>query len=286
MCGSSSFFSLQYWIEVHTIIEKGGDSMAIPRDIDELRRLYIGYKSNMLTIIDVVKEAIPGNDGDRFEHFLAKCQCECGNVVIYRLGFVINGSYKSCGCLRRNSSKINIIKAQEARMGAQRLNRFSILNPFTVEVYTLGVHGDRFWTDIFTWNWMKRFTWQMNTSGYPTTQLGGYGFQYHKIILCSPPGYEIDHITRVKADCRYFNLRVISHKENMWNYGARDNTKSSLRGVYQNKNKWMAYIVTKDGQKLDQACNSREEALALRKYVLGGDLSCNGTYRNTTFDTS
>lgn len=116
---------------------------------------------------------------------------------------------------------------------------------------------------------MKRFTWQMNPYGYPTTQLGGYGFQYHKIILCSPPGYEIDHITRVKADCRYFNLRVVSHKENMWNYGARDNTKSNLRGVYQKKNKWMAFIVTKDGQKLDQACNSREEALALRKYWEG-----------------
>lgn len=118
--------------------------MAIPRDIDELRRLYIGYKSNMLTIIDVVKEAIPSNDGDRFEHSLAKCQCECGKVVFYKIGLVINGHYKSCGCLHRKSSKISIKKAQEARMGAQRLNRFSILNPFTVEVYTIGVHGDRF----------------------------------------------------------------------------------------------------------------------------------------------
>lgn len=238
--------------------------MRVTRDIEEMKLEYLGKRINSLTIIDIFKSTIE-QDPKGHMHTMAACQCDCGNTVIYPLGRILSCKYKSCGCSHLEASLRTIKRAQEARTAIQMLNRYCILNPYTVEVYTIGKYGSKFWVDPYTWLWMKRFTWNINSHGYPVTQIGGFGFTYHQTILCSPPGYEIDHITTVKADTRYFNLRVLTHKENMWNYEARENTKSGIRGVYQRDGKWIAYLVTQNGDKLEQQCESREDAIRLRK---------------------
>lgn len=57
------------------------------RKKDSMKKLHIGKKFHMLTIIDQVlgKKSF--------------CKCDCGNEKIFRTGAIISGQAKSCGCI-------------------------------------------------------------------------------------------------------------------------------------------------------------------------------------------
>lgn len=59
---------------------------------------YINKKINRITI----KDAYRKNSLDWFV-----CKCDCGNTFITRAMNVLNGYTKSCGCFRKETSKIN-----------------------------------------------------------------------------------------------------------------------------------------------------------------------------------
>lgn len=44
-----------------------------------------------------------------------KCECECGNITIVRLGSLRRGATKSCGCLLNEMRKANKTKCGQNR---------------------------------------------------------------------------------------------------------------------------------------------------------------------------
>lgn len=57
----------------------------------------IGVKYNRLTIKEIL--------GKKNGHVIVRCECECGNEKITRYSRLENGSTKSCGCLRIETTK-------------------------------------------------------------------------------------------------------------------------------------------------------------------------------------
>lgn len=69
----------------------------------------------------------------------------------------------------------------------------------------------------------------------------------HRFILNAPRGTEVDHKDGNGLDCRKQNLRLVSHKQNMWNSRKRSKPASSkYKGVawYTRHGKWRARIMT------------------------------------------
>lgn len=58
----------------------------------------IGQKFGRLTVI----EALNIKKGDSIIH---KCICDCGNIISIPKSYLMQGKYKSCGCLRRDIHK-------------------------------------------------------------------------------------------------------------------------------------------------------------------------------------
>lgn len=58
-----------------------------------------GRKFGRLTVISEATHK------DKWGHRLWECQCKCGDIVPVKCGNLINGDTKSCGCLRRETSR-------------------------------------------------------------------------------------------------------------------------------------------------------------------------------------
>jgi hypothetical protein len=67
----------------------------------------------------------------------------------------------------------------------------------------------------------------------------------HREILNPPNSAKIDHIDRNGLNNTRSNLRLCSHKENMWNRSGSSNASSKYKGVYLDKirGKWGARIM-------------------------------------------
>lgn len=67
----------------------------------------------------------------------------------------------------------------------------------------------------------------------------------HHVILTKIKGFEVDHINRIKHDCKESNLRYVTNSQNQANrVNDKSNAHSSYKGVSWDKNrkKWTAYI--------------------------------------------
>jgi len=72
----------------------------------------------------------------------------------------------------------------------------------------------------------------LSDAGYPYIILNNVKVKVHNLILPSKEGFEIDHISRDKLDCRNANLRYVTRAENCWNIPVhRDNRTSPYKGV-------------------------------------------------------
>lgn len=86
--------------------------------------------------------------------------------------------------------------------------------------------------------------------GYAVHRINGVASSMHREIICSPPGFEIDHINMDKLDNRKCNLRVCSTQENQRNRGKQSNNTSGYKGVCWHKptSKWGVSITARGRQ--------------------------------------
>lgn len=81
----------------------------LPRKI---RKNLVGTRFGRLTVISCNQEK-----GKRLTY---NCQCDCGEVIVIDPGFLVQGSVKSCGCLRREGSNIASAIAGKIKLGSLR----------------------------------------------------------------------------------------------------------------------------------------------------------------------
>lgn len=173
---------------------------------------HIGEKYNKLTII--------GNGGINLvggkPRHMALCLCECGNTKPIRLGHVLQGHIKSCGC---------------ARVGRKRLSNSYERRDDYIVVYTN--QGKEFYIDKEDLDFIKETYYYIDDKGYARNSNHK---ALHDIIMQPTNGFVVDHINHKRNDNRRSNLRVCTTAEN-----CRNRLKSG--GVYQTKSgKWLSII--------------------------------------------
>lgn len=89
-----------------------------------------------------------------------KCRCDCGNIRYAPSTYLVGGQVKSCGCLRTESSKTSILKAEAATM-VDRTNIGLIKSTKKRSDNSSGVTGV-FWNKrLFKWsvkiNFQKKY---------------------------------------------------------------------------------------------------------------------------------
>jgi hypothetical protein len=233
-------------------------------NLEEKKHIYIGKKFGQLTILDLFISKI--KEFNRYFVY-AHCKCDCGNECDVKLNNLTRNtsSTKSCGCLTK---KACIQNSKNSKKGKNNLNEFICLDPYTVIVNPLGSNpnGYVFYVDSITWLWLNRFRWYINSMGYMATYINKGHFIYHKLILNSPLGYEIDHINRDKCNNMYSNLRVVPHYLNMRNTEVKN--KLGYKGINKiNENSFCVQtkIPNSGGKRRTAVVHSLQEAINLYK---------------------
>ena len=118
-------------------------------------------------------------------------------------------------------------------------------------------------------DWLSKINWHYQL--YAVSNKGKYMhitiLEYHKIEI--PKGHEIDHKDQNELNNQKYNLRVITHSQNIFNVKLRNNNTSGVRGVYfeTKKNKWYSKIEVNYKhihlgyyEKFEDAVNARQRA--------------------------
>ncbi len=103
--------------------------------------------------------------------------------------------------------------------------------------------GDGVYTyvDAADYEWLSRYKWSCNSSGYVARREKGKLIFMHRQIMQPPPGVFVDHIDGNKLNNSRVNMRNCTREENMRNQGKRQGSKSRFKGVSRMKNgKWYA----------------------------------------------
>ena len=105
-------------------------------------------------------------------------------------------------------------------------------------------------------------------AGYIKIQINYNSYYAHRIAWALAygeyPDLPIDHINGQPCDNRLSNLRVASYSENCLNRKRSSNNTSGHRGVFKNRNKWVARI-TINGKVIHLGMYVRvEDAIAAR----------------------
>jgi len=106
---------------------------------------------------------------------------------------------------------------------------------------------------------VQGYTWNILATGYVATKTHegrekSRMIYLHRILLGAEKGQEVDHINRIRHDCRKANLRICSRSENVSNGPMRTLNTSGVTGVSEVKHhsrdkKWHAYIDLPSGRK-------------------------------------
>ena len=187
---------------------------------------------DVFTRLTVISESLPIVVGNKkTKTWLCKCQCE----IIVRDPNLKNGLTKSCGCLKREVSKINGKKtikfAQEA---CRKQNRIEIFQDYII-VYATNTNNP-IYIDKDDYDKIKKYTWS-ECPAYHYAKTSANNLVMHRLIMNAQPQQEVDHINHNRMDNRKNNLRIVTHKQNNQNRNLSKNY--SYR---KDKNKWKAYI--------------------------------------------
>jgi hypothetical protein len=123
--------------------------------------------------------------------------------------------------------------------------------------------------DAADFDWLNQWRWHFH-NGYATRRIGTIHVSLHRFILSAPNGTAVDHINRIRLDCRRFNLRLANQQTNCRNRSLSTRNTSGFTGVGWNKKlkKWKADIVV-DGKHIHLGFhNLKEDAVVAR---MGGE---------------
>lgn len=76
------------------------------------------------------------------------------------------------------------------------------------------------------------YLWHCHDISYARTYIGRKVVSMHRLIMGFPENLSIDHINHDGLDNRRKNLRICSHRQNLFNRKIHKNSRSGLRGVY------------------------------------------------------
>lgn len=89
---------------------------------------------------------------------------------------------------------------------------------------------------------INKYRWIKNNMGYGTRGTGGTTYMIHRVIMGAVKGQFVDHIDGNPLNNQKNNLRLCTHRQNMYNRKIHRNNTSGYRGVVKVKEKWRAYI--------------------------------------------
>lgn len=90
---------------------------------------YIGKTYNQLTVLERDDEYKRENNFSNKNTYY-KCKCTCGNIIHVRINALVHGEVKSCGCLKEQQDKINLIPNKIHDITGQRFGKLIALSPF------------------------------------------------------------------------------------------------------------------------------------------------------------
>ncbi len=106
--------------------------------------------------------------------------------------------------------------------------------------------GDGLYTyvDAADYEWLSKYKWSCNSSGYAARRDKGKLIFMHRQIMQPPEGMFVDHIDRNKLNNCRANMRNCTREENLRNQGKRRGSTSRFKGVYffAKSGKWCARI--------------------------------------------
>lgn len=187
------------------------------------------------------------------------CKCECGKEVDVPTASLTTGNTKSCGCLLKESAKIN-------GFNRRKRNIYEDCGDY-YKGYTTS--GDYFLIDKDDYDLVKDYTWSKNPEGYIITIPFGVIIRMHMLIMNSDGTYDVDHINHLPHDNRKSNLRLCKHFQNITYSKDYANNTSGRKGVYWDKSRdlWMASITYNKKtyhlgrfENFEDAVKAREEA--------------------------
>ena len=122
-------------------------------------------------------------------------------------------------------------------------------------------------TDSIYFDKVSKYKWSLDVRGYVASRINGKTTRLHRFILNPPKRVVVDHINRIKTDCRLENMKICSQMENMHNQNIRQNNSSGETGVYWYKRdkKWYASISINSKLKFLGSFNNIEDAIYARK---------------------
>ena len=91
----------------------------------------IGQKFYSLTILDIFQ-----NDE---KEIMAKCQCDCGEIVIHKMDSVLKGNARSCGCRKGQGKQETVSKTYITDVNYEFIKKYwdyekNDVDPSTVEI--------------------------------------------------------------------------------------------------------------------------------------------------------
>lgn len=103
--------------------------------------------------------------------------------------------------------------------------------------------------DVEDYGWLSQSDWFAYRSRpietfYAARKINGRQLGMHRVILCPPSGYEVDHIDRNGLNNRRENLRVATVTENLRNRRRFQRNQTGLKGAYRvrRSKKWFSSI--------------------------------------------
>lgn len=147
------------------------------------------------------------------------CICKCGKETVVRGSFLRNGHTKTCG-------NCNVYKNAGSYMMCY-------------------VDGERFFIfDHENLELISKYRWSLDENGYVLGFSNGTKVKLHRLLMNPEKNKVVDHINGNPSDCRKFNLRIATQKQNCFNQRLSKASTTGFKGVCFDKRhgKYMAHI--------------------------------------------